>query len=66
MGEKTSPERSSDEKVQEEPQTKAGKPKKHDANLGMALHNVFWVEWWTAGIFKLISGMRPEILGAFD
>ena len=25
-----------------------GKTEKHDANLGMALHNVFWLQWWTA------------------
>lgn len=35
-----------------------GEPKKHDANLTIALHNVFWLQWWIAGIFKLISGMR--------
>ncbi|KAH9919495.1 multidrug resistance-associated ABC transporter [Epithele typhae] len=35
--------------------TKSGKPRKYDANLAIALHNVFWVQWWTAGIFKLFS-----------
>ena len=38
--------------------TEGGKSKKHDANLAIALHNVFWLQWWTAGIFKLISGTR--------
>ncbi|KAH9920031.1 multidrug resistance-associated ABC transporter [Epithele typhae] len=35
--------------------TTSGKPKKYDSNLALALHNVFWVEWWTAGVFKLVA-----------
>ncbi|KAI0746725.1 multidrug resistance-associated ABC transporter [Daedaleopsis nitida] len=31
------------------------KKSKHDASLLKALHNVFWLEFWTAGFLKLLS-----------
>ena len=59
--EKTSPSRAAGAGAKEAldgPRSQArGKPEKHDANLGWALHSVFWLQWWTAGICKLISGM---------
>ena len=57
-GESKSASEQLDEPRGEIPPTEGGKSKKHDANLAIALHNVFWLQWWTAGIFKLISGTR--------
>ena len=33
----------------------------HDANLAYALHNVFWLQWWTAGACMLIAGTCSEL-----
>lgn len=35
--------------------TEKAKPK-HDESLLMALHTTFMFRWWTAGVFKLLSG----------
>ncbi|KAI0659143.1 multidrug resistance-associated ABC transporter [Cubamyces menziesii] len=37
------------------PETPAGKQPKYDSSLVKALYNVFWLQWWTAGMFKLAS-----------
>ena len=29
----------------------------YDSSLVKALHSVFWVQFWTAGILKLVAGM---------
>ncbi|KAI0674258.1 multidrug resistance-associated ABC transporter [Trametes maxima] len=35
--------------------TSEGKQPTHDSSLLKALHSVFWLQWWTAGILKLFS-----------
>ncbi|KAI0646268.1 multidrug resistance-associated ABC transporter [Trametes meyenii] len=32
-----------------------GKQPAHDSSLLKALHSVFWLQWWTAGVLKLFS-----------
>ncbi len=43
--------------------SKAEAGKKHkDPSLLRALHKVFWLQFWTAGVLKLFSGtLRPRI-----
>ena len=54
----------SSEKPSEGPPAPSGKPekaKKHDANLAFALHNVFWFQFWSAGICKLFGGSYTRV-----
>lgn len=50
-------EKGATEATDQDANTLSGKHAKYDSSMVKALHKVFFVQFWSAGLLKLISGM---------